>query len=278
MENKTCVVLLAGNHTDEFLSSYYRCDAGAHHDLLIIHRNNMGVPDTIENNWGNVIFENKIINGVDTPHRAFGGYRFAYQRFKGIYDIFIFVSDDVILKTDNWLLKIVTILNKHEKLGFGASQIFNGGRGYPHESHIRSPFWFAKTNALNQISWEFHDDHDGEMKIADQLTSAGFFGVQAGNKINFAYDVMEHNHITQLMELKYSHHTFPYGKHLTDIFDYSDESIYSEFIYSPFNHIGRQNLGIDLEPFDGLIYLPSVYIAKKYLSVYYNEYNTFILK
>ena len=277
--DRICVVLLAGNKQNEcFWPSYNSCDAGVSHDLIVIHRDKMGLPDKMDNIWGDVILKNKIINGVDVPHRAFGGYRFAYQEFKYDYDLFTFISDDVIIKMDNWLLKIVNTLNKHERLGFGASQIFNGGKKYPHPSHLRAPFWFAKTKALNDIKWEFNGDHDGEMKIGDQLTKAGYFGVQVGNKINLGYDALEPNHITQLMEKKYSKETFPLKKHLDDIFDKLGDSIFSESIESPFRHIGKQNLGIDLEPFDGLIYAPSIEIAKKYLHIENNNYNTYILK
>ena len=271
--------MLAGNKQNEcFWPSYYNCDSGIEHDIIVIHRNMLGVPEKIYNKWGKVIFKNKIINDIDVPHRAFGAYRFAFQNFKNNYDLFVFISDDVILKTDNWLKKINSAMSKHTKLGFGATQIFNGGKKYPHKSHIRAPFWFAKTDALNDIDWDFNDDHDGEMKIADQLTNAGYFGVQIGNKINLGYDALEENHITQIMELKYSKETHPNEKFKDDIFKTLNGDIYNEFIVSPYPHIGIQNLGIDLEPFDGLLYLPSVDIAKKYLQIENNDYNSYILK
>lgn len=276
--SKICVVMLAGNKQNEcFWPSYYNCDAGIEHDLIVIHRDGFGLPEKMTNKHGSVILKNKIINGVDVPHRAFGAYRFAYQNFKNDYDIFVFISDDVVLKSDNWLKKIFDTLNKHEKLGFGASQIFNGGKKYPHPSHLRAPFWFAKTKALNDIDWVFNDDHDGEMKIGDQLTSAGYFGVQVGNKINLGYDALEPQHITQLMEIKYSESTFPFGKQTGDIFVDLGEKIYIETIHSPYHHISTQNLGIDLEPFDGLLYAPSIEIAKNYLQIKTNNYNSFMI-
>lgn len=276
--NKIAVIMLAGNKQNEcFWPSYYLCDAGIEHDLIVIHRDNLGVPENITNMFGSVIMKNKIINGVDVPHRAFGAYRFAFETYKNDYDVFVFISDDVVIKSDNWLKKIADALNLHEKLGFGASQIFNGGKKYPHPSHLRAPFWFAKTKALNDIAWEFNDDHDGEMKIGDQLTSAGYFGIQVGNKINLGYDVLEPNHITQLMELKLSEQTFPFGKQNDDVIKSLGDKIFTLSINSPYPHIGSQNIGVDLEPFDKLIYAPSVKIAEKYLQIKNNGYNSFTL-
>jgi len=155
-------------------------------------------------------------------------------------------------------------------IGFGASQIFNGHKRYPHESHIRAPFWFAKSEVLKKIDWQFDDDHDGEMKIGDQCTAAGYVGVQVGNKINLGYDATEPYHITQLLELKYNPELHPSGKYQDlDIFYYyltrlPKESILEEDIISPYPHIGKQNTFIDIEPFNNLIYYPSLPLAKKY--------------
>jgi len=268
------VIILAGKMQNEcFWPSYYNCDAKYEHDLIVIHRDNYNLPNNISNSYGKVLLKNKIINGIDTPHAAFGGYRFAYENYKENYDIFIFISDDVILKRDGWVLDIVSTLELHKNLGFGASQIFNGGKNYPHESHLRAPFWFAKTEALNSIEWVFENDHDGEMKIGDQLTNSGFFGVQIGNKINLAYDATELNHITQLLEKKYFIGNFPNKKHNINNYDYF-LNIDNDYIISPYSHIGKQSVLYDLEPFNNLLYLPSIEIAKKYLKIkkIYNSY------
>lgn len=277
--NEIAVVLLAGDKQNLcFWPSYYRCRPNVKHDLIVVHRDKLGVPKNIVNNNGRVIYLNKVINGVDVPHKAFGGYRFAYQTYKDQYKYFIFISDDVVLKRDNWLLDIMHMINLDEKIGFGASQIFNGGKAYPHESHIRAPFWFAKTKALNEINWEFDSDHDGEMKIADQITAAGYFGVQVGSKIDLGYDVLETNHITQLLEKKYFRGYFPYAKYEIDYDnDLFDESFIYEFIQSPYRHIGKQNVYVDLEPFNGLIYLPSLEIAKQHIPVKDKGHNIYTI-
>ena len=276
MKNKVGVIMLGGVEQQKcFWPSYYNCDAGYEHDLIVVHRNRLGLPNEMENKYGKIFVENKIdSNGNDIPHRAFGAYRHYFNKFKDNYDIFIFISDDVIIKRDNWLMDIVNTLNIHKKLGFGASQIFNHGKRYPHKSHIRAPFWFVKTEVLKQINWEFEHDHDGEMKIGDQLTNAGYFGVQVGNKIDLGFDATEPNHITQLIEKKYYNDKSPFGK-------YYDigllEKLYPtnkmDIIISPYKHIGEQYTFIDIEPFNGLIYLPSLEIAKKYIKINNIGYN-----
>lgn len=267
---KVGVVVLCGNRFEElFWRSYLKCIPGYEHDLIIVHRDYLGVPDNLENENGRLILQNKIINGEDVPHRAFGAYRHFFYKYRDDYEYFVFISDDVVLKRDFWLKEIVDCFDSHEMIGFGASQIFNGHKRYPHESHLRAPFWFAKTKVLNKIDWQFDDDHDGEMKIGDQCAATGYIGVQVGNKINLGYDVMEPYHITQLLEQKYYPELHPFGKINGDIFrkyfeSMSNKDILEENITSPYSHINTQNVFIDIEPFDGLIYLPSASEAKKY--------------
>ncbi len=270
---KVAVIMLGGQQQgDLFWPSYFNCKSGYPHDLILIHRNYLGVPTNLRNVDGRMIIHNKIVNGRDIPHRAFGAYRHYFYKYQNDYEYFVFISDDVILKRDGWLKAIIDTLDLHEKIGFGASQIFNGHKKYPHESHLRAPFWFAKSEVLKQIEWEFNDDHDGEMKIGDQCTAAGYVGVQVGNKINIAYDATEPYHITQLLEQKYYPEFHPFGKYhelSPDTFFFSftrlsDEVVLNETIVSPYPHIGEQNVFIDIEPFDGLIYYPSLETAKKY--------------
>jgi len=258
---KIGVIMLGGDKQNIcFWPSYYSCEAGINHDLIVVHRNMLGTPESINNKNGNVILENKIINGFDVPHKAFGAYKFFFEKYKDQYDYFIFISDDVIIKRDNWLLDIINSLNLDDKIGFGASQIFNGGTKYPHESHIRAPFWFAKTKALKETIWNFESDHDGEMKIGDQISNAGYLGIQVGNKISLGFDVLETNHITQLLEQKYFPNKFPNGKYSLNEQDYFSENenyLIDDFILSPYYHIGQQNIIKDLQPFDLLLYLPN---------------------
>jgi hypothetical protein len=283
---KVAVIMLGGNQQEElFWSSYNNCVSGYPHDLILIHRDYLGVPTTVRNPDGRLIIHNKIINGKDIEHRAFGAYRHYFYKYQNDYEYFVFISDDVVIKRDGWLKMVIDTLDIHEKIGFGASQIFNGHKKYPHESHLRAPFWFAKSEVLKQIEWEFNDDHDGEMKIGDQCTSIGYIGVQVGNKINLAYDATEPYHITQLLEQKYHPEFHPFGKHnksSPDLFTYyfnrlSEERILKEIITSPYPHIGDQNVFIDIEPFENLIYYPSLSIAKKHSLVKELSYNINVL-
>ena len=264
--------MLGGSKQGElFWPSYFNCWAGYNHDLILVHRDYLGVPTNLENKLGRMIIHNKIVNGEDIPHRAFGAYRHFFYKYEYQYDYFVFISDDVVLKRDNWLKDIIDTLEIHPKIGFGASQIFNGHKRYPHESHIRAPFWFAKAEVLRKIVWNFTDDHDGEMKIGDQCTKAGYVGVQVGNKINLGYDSTEPYHITQLLEQKYYPELSPYKKHVTNLdrefeqyFEKLDgKELLEEVIHSPYPHIGDQNTFIDIEPFNNLIYYPSLPLAKR---------------
>lgn len=243
---------------DLFWGSYLRCNASYPHDLIVVHRNGLGLPYSItsffDHGWPHskdtysliakgiisvsgsisgtsnvaalthahtmcqsIILENKIIGNDDVPHRAFGAYRYYFEKYSLDYDLLVFVSDDVILKRDGWLKDIVHTMNKHERIGFGASHIFLN-KGYPHPNHCRAPFWWAKTEALRSIQWEFDHDHDGELKTGDLLSNAGWIGVQVGNKINLGYDALEHHHIIAMVEKQFSPDTFPYGKIETDHF------------------------------------------------------------
>lgn len=255
MISRVAVVALCGiPFQDLFWGSYLRCNADYPHDLIVVHRNQLGLPPVlkeysttrtipalplIHHPYGDlplinvcasivgtvnvastihsyvqcksIILENKIIQDCDVPHKAFGAYRHFFHKYQHDYDIFVFVSDDVILKRDGWLKDIVRTMNKHEKIGFGASHIFLN-RGYPHPDHCRAPFWWAKTEALQSIKWEFDHDHDGEMKTGDLLSAAGWIGVQVGNKMNLGYDALEHHHIIAMVEKEFSPKTFPHGK------------------------------------------------------------------
>lgn len=96
-----------------------KCDPGHSHDLILVHRDNLGVPENPYNPYGNIFLENKIINGEDIPHRAFGAYRHYFYKYQDQYEYFIFVSDDVVFKSDNWLKKILDTLNLHERWDSG---------------------------------------------------------------------------------------------------------------------------------------------------------------
>ena len=272
---KTCIILPSGNNQKEmFWKNYLALNPGYQHDLILIHRNNMGLDGFKPiNKNGELILENKIINGVDIPHQAFGAYRYYFEKYKNDYELFIFISDDVILKRELWLKYIIDKLYSNKIIGFGGSQIFNGGTKYPHESHIRAPFWFAKKDVLENIEWNFTSDHDGEMKIGYQLAKTGSVGIQVGNKLDLGFDSLEKDHITQLLEKKFFsyddpyfiYEEFDYFKKLKDSYSYF--KIYRENILSPYKHIGYQNVFTDIQPFDGLIFNPSLKVAKKELNL-----------
>lgn len=273
---KVALIFLGGSSEQNrcFWPSYNNCIAGYEHDIIYVHRDWLGVDkDVLNTITSSIIIENKIdAYGNDIPYRAFGAYRHYFNKYKDKYQLFIFISDDVIIRRDNWLRDIVEIMDSHSKIGFGASQIFhNKHNGFP--NHLRAPFWFAKTYALDSVNWTFTSDHDGELKIADQLARAGFIGVQVGNKLNLAYDSLDLNstHITcELERLFYPNTDFknkfnPVDFYLFEKLLLNGADINNSMVKSTFTHIGIKNYFVDIEPFNNLIYKPSYTTAKLYI-------------
>jgi len=286
---KVALIFLGGTNMQNicFWPSYMNCISGYEHDLIFVHRNWHGVGPRFKdrNISTKLIIENKISStGEDIPHKAFGAYRHYFNKYKSNYDMFVFISDDVVIRRDNWLKDIVTTILKSKKIGFGSSLILNEQRFRIHThklgigkvcqvNHMKAPFWFATTESLSQTNWQFNSDHNGELRIADQITSVGFFGVQVGNKIDLAYDALDENSsgTQSLLEKMF----FPEKKflnkfelHELDYFtkqmkELTHEQIQnSEPLISNWSHIQPQNIYTDIEPFNGLIYRPSINIAK----------------
>ena len=265
------IVVAASDRQKIFWDSYLSHTAGIEHDLIIVHR---GYQHQFKHDECiNTIYDSKIINGQEVPHRAFGAYRHFGLKYLKKYKYLGFVSDDVVIKSEGWLYRIINTFI-HERIGCVTTQLFNGLHGqYPHPSHARSPIWFASTQALSKINWQLDSDHDGEMRIADQFLDAGFITVQAGNKINVAYDAFEPDHITVLMEKflnsKYSEE---------DLLDrLIDQNINDMNLQSPYGHIGTRNIIKDVQPYHGLIYDKAVELAKSYKLAKEYPFHTFLL-
>lgn len=280
-----------------FIPFYLKMNSGIDHDLIIVHMNFEHIDKTtIINNYGNVIFVNKILeNGNEIQHKAYGSYKFIFNMYKDKYDVFCFLHEGCVIRRHNWIKDAIQLLDFHDKIGFCASQIFNGNElgvlktNYPHKTHIRGPGpIFIKTKYLNKIKWDFNSDHEGEMVTGNKLVyEAECIGIQIGNKINYAYDTLgmppiiemniainsNYNHISQLLE-----YTFFKDKKGIEKFEekeyYFFENLYSSLsesdiintnIISPFSHINKQNVFNDIQPFNNLLYLPSLHLAKLYL-------------
>lgn len=267
MDRVGIILVAASDKQHIFWDSYLRYTAGLQHDLIVVHR---GYQHQFQNTeCDRVIYECKIIDGQEVPHRAFGAYRHYGLKYLNEYKYLGFVSDDVSIRSNGWLDRIINTFI-HSKIGCVATQIFNGLHGqYPHPSHVRAPIWFAETTALASINWQFNSDHDGEMRIADQFLDAGFISVQAGNKIDIAYDAFEPDHITVLME------RFLKNENLLQRL--IDQNIHDMNLKSPYGHIGTRNIIRDLQPFHGLIYDKAVELAKSYNLAKEYPFHTFLL-
>ncbi|KKN70796.1 hypothetical protein LCGC14_0426880 [marine sediment metagenome] len=278
MEVAIIIVAASGKQRKCFWPSYNAAEHGIDHDLIVVHRNREHLTSDIENDYGKIIYENKIRPNGELPHKAFGAYREYWNKYKDKYEFFAFISDDVIIKTDGWLLEAVLMLERSDKLGFVGSQIFNGlKKQYPHKSHCRAPIWFAKSERLKDIKWNFNSDHDGEMNLGQQFLAAGYFGAQVGNKFDFAYDALEYSvhfkghHICHIME-KEQFNSAPgkkisyekremINKKILGKLHKEDDSV---IVTSPIPHIGQRRLVSQLQPYNGLILDIGSEIAKPY--------------
>lgn len=267
MSTETAIIFMGGTPRQNtyFWPSYGELAAGTNHDLILVHRNMLGVPDVnyIRNMvgpYGNLILEDKCFPEGELPHKAFGGYRHFFNKYKDKYKYFAFISDDVLLRRNNWLKDAIQPLTRYEKCGFTSPMLHNV------PTHIRAPIWFGKSECLSKVAWEFSDDHDGEMRIADQCVSAGYFGVQVGHKITLAYD--PDNNCKRAFEVE------NFGEsHLDSFFtedeinkfemtflkklSYSDVGERLKSFYIPYYTV------LELQPFDRLIYNPSKHIVIK---------------
>lgn len=163
--------------------SYSATTAGYPHDMIFVHRGHEGVPNVTKiQGADNIFMRNKILKTGEIPHKAFGAYRHYFQKYADMYDAFAFISDDVYLRRHDWIKEVVELFEKFPKLGFISPMIHNN------PAHMRAPIWFGKTECLKKVDWNFYDDHDGEMTMADRCTAAGYFGIQIGHKFDFAYD------------------------------------------------------------------------------------------
>lgn len=279
---RIALIIVAGSNRQNecFFPSYEKISAGMPHDLIVVHRDRQFLKD-IFNKDGCVILENKIIDGKEVPHRAFGAYRHFWNLYKDRYDAFGFISDDVIVKAEEWVKRSIDLLFQYDRLGLVGTQIMNGSLGqYPHPSHNRAPCWFAKSRALKDIDWSFDSDHSGEMVLADQFVAVNYFAAQVGNKIDVAYDSMENggyyagDHIASCWETSMQHDLRdPFTKQeqnrmsntLMNRLESGDDSL---TVQSPHPHIGVRKVISQLQPFHGLLYDRSEGLGGMYCNHY----------
>ena len=304
--SRIAVIAVCGSKNQNlfFWPTYRALEPGIAHDLIVVHRNGSGLPpDTSTvNAHGRVILLDKLLaDGRDVPHRAFGAYRFAFSRHRSEFDLFVFLTDHTSLRRAGWLAEGVQLLALHPRLGFGASQLFNGNDGnaslrtrYPHESHVRAPGpLFVKRACLERIRWQFRSDHEAEMTFARKLVrEAGCIGLQVGNKLNLGFDTLgdppllpleearqrsNYQHVTHQLEARY----FPNKRGIEPFhpseFHFFEELLakreadgvpraaQAEVVISPFRHIGVQRVFYDLQPFNDLLYAPSLELARQQL-------------
>src|SRR5689334_606484 len=107
-----CIAILGSQKQNEcFWPSYIQNASGLDHDLIVVHRNMLGVPDSAKSESGQMILENKssISNGKELEHKAFGAYRHFGLKYANEYDYLAFISDDVVFQTAGWLFEAITM-------------------------------------------------------------------------------------------------------------------------------------------------------------------------
>lgn len=268
-----------------FWPSWKRTSPGHSYDFILVHRDKIGVPKNYQNNLteaSNILEINKVLQQGEIPHKAFGAYRYAFQQLRSKYDVFVFISDDVEFKSDDWLSTVVSRFEKYPKLGFQSPLLSNN------PPHIRAPVWMATTNCLSAIEWYFNSDHEGEMSIADNCVKAGFWGTQIGHKIDIAYDPQLDMAVLKklcgtpmpLRQMEIDVLNGPVEKILpihTKILqnfwkefssNYLKDIVYAKSIINPNIEIGF-NIHLEIQPYDGLIYNKSLLIAEKEVHIQY---------
>jgi len=292
-------VCASPNQNYYFWPTYLALPAGVTHDLIVVHRNRAYVTkenlERARNVAARIILVDKSTTGPggsEVPARGFGAYRHAFELYGANYDIFCFVMDQTSVRRVNWLKAVVDSIAAHDALGFAAAHIFNGNdlgvdsTGYPHESHCRAPGPIAaRTAILKKLDWHagFTDDHGGEMWFCKALAATGTVGVQVGNKLNLAYDNVgvpplapgatsrtNYHHITELLETKYFpalRGTLPFNATNVNFFerlwtDASPAERKAETVPSPHRHLGTLSVFKDLQPFNSLVYGPTLAAAR----------------
>ena len=292
-------VCASPNQNYYFWPTYLALPAGLAHDLIVVHRNLSYVSkenlERARDVAARTILVDKLTTGPagrEVPARGFGAYRHAFQLYGANYDIFCFVMDQTSVRRVNWLRAVVDSIAAHDALGFAAAQIFNGNdlgadsTGYPHQSHCRAPGPIAaRTAILKKLDWDagFTNDHGGEMWFCKALAATGTVGLQAGNKLNLAYDNVgvpplapgasrrtNYHHITELLETKYFpalRGTLPFNATNVNFFERlwantSPAGRKAETVTSPYQHLGAMSVFKDLQPFNSLIYGPTLTAAR----------------
>lgn len=292
--NDTLLIFLGATKKQAtFWEHYHERKAGRNHDIMIAYIDRSIVPN-VKNDTGEVFYENKVVDGKDIPHRAFGAYRYFFNKYKDKYDYFAFISDDVILRCDNWLKKSIDPLTHHKKLGWTATQLLTKKASGCFPDHLRAPIWFAKKEALAKISWKLKDDHNGEERIANQFLRAGYYGIQVGNKIDVAYDSLENgglgvgDGIISSFEKKFfkeKNLVLPFTEEESRAFNrdlwqsIKDRNVGMWDATSPYRHIQTRNFITELQGLDGQVYTPALVIAREDTEVFENDtYNIQVLK
>lgn len=266
--------------------SYNSCSAGIKHDMILVHRNMQGVPSHVPTSkyaenailMENLMLEDKILPEGEVPYKAFGAYRHYFKKYASDYKYFAFISDDVYLRRQNWLKDVIEMFEKYPKLGMISPMLHNN------PSHARAPIWFGKTQCLNKVNWEFQDDHDGEMTMADRCVDAGYFVAQIGHKVDFAYDPdwdgyanprvcgsPQPNQMIERIWFGDEHFKMYYSveeiasleKYKAMLFSESVSEEIADLRISNNLQLQRWNVCFEIQPYHGLIYNKSLHIVKE---------------
>ncbi len=296
---KILVLIVAGSprQHDCILKSISKAESGINYDLLYITRNFNYFPRKLElKNIEKILFENKVMpdneksnflsvkKKNELKHKAFGAYKYYAYKYYNNYDYVICISDDVYIRRKNWLMDIINLFLRSNKIGLISNQIRNSPR------HVRAPFIAFNSNCLSVLDkkdiWIFDSDHDGEQRIGEQVAEAGFLSVQLGHLFDLCTDYEWNNRGT---ELRYGATPYPYHifeKKLTG--NSSEDKIYTkqeinsieEKIGTP-NQMKNTNISIsdqslaetelyqkwnvfyELQPFNNLIHNAGQHIAFK---------------
>lgn len=196
-----------------------KIDAGIEYDTIIVNNNTFWEEG---NNWLNSLNNKKTKNGkIIIEHRenygrAFGGYNFAYEKYKDKYDNWIFTEDDVLVNGDKFYNNLLEEYNNYENIGLlaiiGTSIENYSGIVDINNIHAHGSIGLFKKDILEKIyklngnkiphvlqhqiqSYENHINY-GEIMFSNSVKKIGLDIIKSKNKYyNFAYDFIRNINI-----------------------------------------------------------------------------------
>lgn len=188
-------------------------DPGVETDVVIV---NNDVNYEKGNAFLNLINDEKIHSGKirilhrENYGRSFGGYNYAFEKFKNEYDYFIFTEDDILINGDGYAKKAIDVFESEESVGAVAYQSTStqnsDGRIGQEFIHIHGGVCLSSARMLGELydkcgmlphctknESQRYDDilEKGEVAFTNKIYKIGYKLININEKLyEYAYDQM----------------------------------------------------------------------------------------